>query len=115
MLQSTKDKFELGVTILPAGTQYGASTNGYNLSVLAKSLEEQKKLPFFLAIGNHDCGSSLMGNVWRARYGSEYYAFRYKNALFVMMNSEDPPIPDSYIPVLRTLEQQVKTDPVNGE
>jgi sn-glycerol 3-phosphate transport system substrate-binding protein len=43
MLQSTKDKFELGVTILPAGTQYGASTNGYNLAVLAKSPEEQKK------------------------------------------------------------------------
>jgi hypothetical protein len=74
-------------------------------------------LPFFLAIGNHDCGSSLMENVWRARYGSEYYAFRYKNSLFVIMNTEDPPIPipDSYIPVLRTLEQQVKTDPVEGE
>ncbi|NOU76862.1 extracellular solute-binding protein [Paenibacillus sp. LMG 31458] len=43
MLESAKDKFELGVAMLPAGTQYGASTNGYNLTVLAKAPEDQKK------------------------------------------------------------------------
>ncbi|WP_248924166.1 ABC transporter substrate-binding protein [Paenibacillus hamazuiensis] len=43
MLQSTKDKFELGTAMLPAGVQYGASTNGYNLCVLLKAPEEQKK------------------------------------------------------------------------
>ncbi|WP_171649396.1 metallophosphoesterase family protein [Paenibacillus phytorum] len=78
---------------------------------------EQLRLPFFRAIGNHDCGSELMMDVWRERYGLEYYAFRYANMLFLIVNTEDPPVPiaDKYVSIMRDLEQLVQHDPVNGE
>ncbi|WP_248924167.1 metallophosphoesterase family protein [Paenibacillus hamazuiensis] len=74
-------------------------------------------VPFFKAIGNHDCGSALMLNVWRERYGAEYYAFRRGNALFLILNTEDPPVPlhEKYIPVLREMERLVRQDPASGE
>jgi 3',5'-cyclic AMP phosphodiesterase CpdA len=43
--------------------------------------------------GNHDLNSPASVNVWRERYGSDraYYHFIYKNVLFLMLNTEDPP------------------------
>ena len=78
---------------------------------------QKLELPFFRAIGNHDCGSELMMDVWRERYGHDYYAFCYRNILFLISNTEDPPIPipEKYIPVLRELEQLVKHNPATAE
>lgn len=45
--------------------------------------------PFFHLGGNHDLTNVVMRDFWHDRYGPTYYHFRYKNVLFLMMDSED--------------------------
>ena len=54
---------------------------------------EQLEMPFFFLPGNHDFYSDTAIKIWRERFGSEkgYYHFVYKNVLFLMINTEDPP------------------------
>jgi len=47
---------------------------------------------FFFVPGNHDLTSSMLTEKWEALYGHTYYHFIYKNALFLCLNTEDPPI-----------------------
>lgn len=49
------------------------------------------KMPFFYLGGNHDLTNLAMRNFWNNRYGPRYYHFRYKNVLFLMLDSEDYP------------------------
>lgn len=43
--------------------------------------------PFFYVAGNHDYSNLVMSEMWTERFGPSYYAFRYKEALFVILNS----------------------------
>jgi hypothetical protein len=43
--------------------------------------------PFFYVPGNHDYSNQVMAEVWAERLGPSYYAFTYKGALFVVLNS----------------------------
>jgi 3',5'-cyclic AMP phosphodiesterase CpdA len=54
---------------------------------------EPLEMPFFFLPGNHDFYSEASGNVWGDRYGDKrgYYHFVYKDVLFLMVNTEDPP------------------------
>jgi 3',5'-cyclic AMP phosphodiesterase CpdA len=54
---------------------------------------EQLDMPFFFVPGNHDLNSDASIKVWRERFGGErgYYHFVYKDVLFLMVNTEDPP------------------------
>ncbi len=45
--------------------------------------------PFFRVGGNHDLTGTELREVWRARYGPTYYAFVYKEALFLVLDTED--------------------------
>jgi hypothetical protein len=45
--------------------------------------------PFFHLGGNHDLTNVVMREFWQNRYGPRYYHFKYKNILFLMMDSED--------------------------
>lgn len=49
--------------------------------------------PFLFVPGNHDIDNDVMLDVWRERHGAEYYAFTYKGALFIVLDTEDPPLP----------------------
>jgi hypothetical protein len=53
----------------------------------------QLEMPFFFLPGNHDIFSDTAIKIWRERFGSEqaYYHFVYKNVLFLMVDTEDPP------------------------
>jgi hypothetical protein len=60
----------------------------------------QLDMPFFFLPGNHDLNSEASLNVWRERYGGSraYYHFIYKNVLFLVVDTEDPPKdPDTLI------------------
>lgn len=50
-------------------------------------------VPFFHVVGNHDMGNDVMLQSWRERHGNPYYAFEYKNILFLCLDTEDPPMP----------------------
>jgi len=51
------------------------------------------EMPFFRVVGNHDMGTNVMRTFWNDRYGADHYSFVYKNALFIVLNTEDPPTP----------------------
>ena len=48
-------------------------------------------MPFFRVPGNHDIANKVAQEVWRERHGATYYHFAYKDTLFVVLDSEDPP------------------------
>jgi hypothetical protein len=49
--------------------------------------------PFIPIPGNHDTNTPETVDAWRERRGPGYYAFTYKSALFLMLNTEDPALP----------------------
>lgn len=49
------------------------------------------RMPFFYVPGNHDLSNPVQEQVWKEKFGRRYYHFVYRNVLFVMLNSEDPP------------------------
>jgi hypothetical protein len=46
---------------------------------------------FFRTPGNHDIANETAQALWRERYGTTYYDFTYKDVLFLVLDSEDPP------------------------
>ena len=53
----------------------------------------QLQMPFFFLPGNHDVNNPASVNVWHERHGGtrKYYHFIYKDVLFLMIDTEDPP------------------------
>lgn len=49
------------------------------------------EMPFFYTAGNHDLPNKTQVAKWGERYGKRYYHFTYKNTLFLVLNSENPP------------------------
>ncbi|MEJ2629109.1 MAG: metallophosphoesterase, partial [bacterium] len=56
-----------------------------------ENMINELNLPFFRVPGNHDISNQVMEQEWIKRYGRTYYYFRYKNVLFLCLNTEDPP------------------------
>ena len=54
---------------------------------------EPLEVPFFFLPGNHDHYSDASIKIWGERFSDErgYYHFVYKDVLFLMVNTEDPP------------------------
>lgn len=75
------------------------------------------KMPFFRVVGNHDMGSNVMRAFWRERYGPDYYSFVYKDTLFIVLNSEDPPIPmpEEMRKQFESIKKLMRTDPEKGK
>jgi len=74
---------------------------------------EATGLPFFHVVGNHDYGNQVMLDVWRERKGFDYYAFRAGDALFLVLNTEDPPteLSDELIDIIKKATYNVQNDP----
>lgn len=77
----------------------GDLIQGYteDIEVLEKEYEdfdalvESLEMPFFRVVGNHDITNTVMAELYRKRYGQPYYHFRYKDVLFLVVCTEDPP------------------------
>jgi 3',5'-cyclic AMP phosphodiesterase CpdA len=48
-------------------------------------------MPFFYVPGNHDVAAKAADKVWEGKLGRRYYHFLYRNVLFLILNSNDPP------------------------
>jgi hypothetical protein len=48
-------------------------------------------MPFFYVAGNHDIANRVQEKVWKERFGRSYYHFVYRQVLFLLLDSEDPP------------------------
>ena len=46
------------------------------------------KMPFFYVRGNHDINTAITREAWTERRGPEYYYFKYKNVLFIALDTE---------------------------
>ena len=57
------------------------------LDGMLKKLE----MPFFRTAVNHDIANDTAKQVWLERHGATYYHFVYRNVLFLVVDSEDPP------------------------
>ena len=53
---------------------------------------EQLEMPFFYVPGNHDISNKVQEAQWLMRFGQLWYHFKYKNVLFLCLDSEDPPV-----------------------
>jgi serine/threonine-protein phosphatase CPPED1 len=51
---------------------------------------DRLQMPFFFCTGNHDMSNVPMSENWKRKFGKSYYSFRYRNVLFVILNSEEP-------------------------
>jgi len=51
----------------------------------------QLQMPFFYVPGNHDLSNPAMLQKWQLQFGRRYYHFIYRNVLFLLLDSEDPP------------------------
>jgi hypothetical protein len=45
--------------------------------------------PIFYVGGNHDLTGEVLQSVWDERYGRRYYYFRYRDVLFLVLDTED--------------------------
>lgn len=50
---------------------------------------QKLNMPFFYLGGNHDLSNIRMRAYWEKHYGARYYYFKYKNVLFLILDSED--------------------------
>lgn len=51
---------------------------------------DQMQMRFFFVAGNHDLTNPVMHEMWRERFGPEWYSFDYRGVHFVCLSSEDP-------------------------
>jgi len=69
--------------------------------------------PFFYVRGNHDINLPLTRQAWSERRGPQYYYFRYKDVLFIVLDSEDAerPVPPNMEEDIETYNRLKKEDP----
>ncbi len=53
------------------------------------------QMPFFYVPGNHDMANKVERTIWREKFGRSWYEFVYRDVLFLMLDSEDPPGDDN--------------------
>jgi len=56
-----------------------------------ESMIDELEMPFFFCAGNHDISNLPMSADWTRRFGRSYYSFVYRDVLFMVLNTEDPP------------------------
>jgi hypothetical protein len=49
------------------------------------------QMPFFYVPGNHDVGNKATDKLWQEKFGRRHYHFVYRNVLFLVLNTDDPP------------------------
>jgi predicted phosphodiesterase len=47
------------------------------------------RAPIFYVGGNHDLTGEVLQSVWDGRYGRRYYHFRYRDVLYLVLDTED--------------------------
>jgi serine/threonine-protein phosphatase CPPED1 len=70
------------------------------------------EMPFFYLPGNHDISNPVMEARWREQFGRRWYHFKYKDVLFLLLDTEESPAkkspgkfgPDQVAEVKKVLE-----------
>jgi len=70
----------------------GDTTDNEQLAIEWKEFWEHQSgldIPFLSLPGNHDITNPVMYDYWKEHLGRTYYAFTYKNCLFLLLNTEE--------------------------
>ena len=78
-----------------------------------ESIVAELEPPFFYVRGNHDINMPLTRKAWSERRGPKYYHFRYKDVLFIALDTEDAerPTPPNMEEDIATYNRLKKEDP----
>ena len=78
---------------------------------------EKLEVPFFRTVGNHDIANDTAKQVWLERHGATYYHFVYRDVLFLVVDSEDPPraAPDDIREKLEVYNRLQTEDPAKAK
>lgn len=55
------------------------------------SIVARLRVPYFPVPGNHDVSNELSRDAWLRRHGVLHYWFRYRDVLFIVLDTQDPP------------------------
>lgn len=112
LVQALKPDFVLSVGDLIEG-YWNNEAEAHEEWEYVDHLLKRLQLPFFHVVGNHDYGNQTMVKVWRERKGFEHYAFRYHDALFLFVNTEESPeaISGDFLKKFRKITEDVKREP----
>jgi hypothetical protein len=64
------------------------------------------EVPYLRIPGNHDVSNPLMRRIWLERNGQLHYHFRFDDVLFLMVDTQDPPLP--LIECLRPVDAEAR-------
>ena len=56
-----------------------------------EDIASKLEVPLFRVPGNHDVSNEFMRTEWLRRYGALHYHFRYRDVLFLVLDTQDPP------------------------
>jgi hypothetical protein len=73
--------------------------------------------PFFHLAGNHDLTNLAQRQAWETRYGQRYYHFRYRDVLFLILDTQDysdAEMKEIYDPRAAYLEAR-RANPASGQ
>lgn len=71
------------------------------------------RAPVFYVGGNHDLTGRLLRQVWTERYGELYYQFRYRDVLFLVLDTEDN-TPERIAEIARLRNQAIEVADTEG-
>jgi Calcineurin-like phosphoesterase len=63
-----------------------------------QSFATRLQMPFFYVPGNHDVTNPFLARMWQEKFGRLFYHFVYRDVLFLILNSDDPPASSSLSP-----------------
>jgi 3',5'-cyclic AMP phosphodiesterase CpdA len=72
----------------------GYTTNADKLAQEWKEFQgyvSKLQMPFFYVPGNHDLANAFEETVWKEKFGRRWYHFIYRDVLFLLLCSDDPP------------------------
>jgi protein-tyrosine phosphatase len=78
-----------------------------------EAIVNKLEMPFFYVRGNHDINMPLTRKAWTERRGPQYYYFRYRDVLFIALDTEDAerPMPPNMEEDIATYNRLKKEDP----
>lgn len=53
------------------------------------AIVDKLEMPFYHVPGNHDTSNKMLTEAWRTRLGRDYYHFKYKDVLFIALNTDE--------------------------
>lgn len=67
--------------------------------------------PFFYVPGNHDVINPVLFNIWKNKFGYDYYTFKIGSSLFVVLNTWEPGVSGISAEQLKTIKKDILNHP----